>query len=307
MNIVVLEKIAITNNQVKRLEKLGNVKWFDNSNEEECKERITHADIVIIDWIDPSSFIQSMKSPSLLALMSTGYSWIKHRSEAREKDIIISNVPGYATNAVAEHIYGLLLSLIRKISVGDNNIKNGKKEKGYLKGSELKGKTIGIIGLGNIGTRVAEIAQCFDMKVTTYNRNPKNREGILDVSLDELLKTSDVICVTCQINDESKGLLNKNNLTLLKSNAVLVGTTWDIVVIEDIIPILQKRGIAGFAFDVAVEGGEINLPDELLQLDNVVLTPHAGFNTEEAIIRQTDICILNIEAFVRNEPVNIIN
>lgn len=307
MKIVVLEKIEIIEKQVKRLEQLGDVEWFDSSSEKECKERIKGADVVVVDWIDPSPFILSMKSPSLLALMSTGYGWIKHRAEARKQGILISNIPGYATEAVAEHIIGLALCVARQTMVGDRNIRAGKKEKGYLRGIELQGRRIGIIGLGQIGRRVAEISRSLGMEVVTYNRHSKSCEGIKDLSLNELLSSSDVICICCPLNDDSRGMLNKERLNLLKSNAILVGATWDIVVLDDLIPFLKSGRIGGMGFDVAVEGGKIDLPEDLLKIDNVVLTPHIGYNTVEAKIRQVDILISNIKAFKTAKPINIVN
>lgn len=195
MNIKVLEKIDVTKEQVERIEKLGKVSWFTNSSDEECKERIKDADIVVVDWIDPSSFILSMKSPSLLALMSTGFAWIQNRTEARSKNILISNIPGYAAEAVAEHVIGLTLSVARQTMVGDRNIRAGKKEKGHIVGIELKNRKMGIIGLGRIGSRVAEIAQCIGMDIATYNRHPKKIKGIADLSLDDLLSSSDIVCI----------------------------------------------------------------------------------------------------------------
>jgi phosphoglycerate dehydrogenase-like enzyme len=229
MKTVVLEKIEMTDEQVSRMEQLGEVERFDSSTDEECQQRIKGADVVVVDWIDPSPFILSMKSPSLLALMSTGYSWIQHRTEARGKGILISNIPGYATEAVAEHLIGLALCVARQTMIGDRGIRAGKKEKGYLRGIELKGRRIGIIGLGRIGKRVGEISRCLGMDVITYNRHPKSCEDIRDMSLNELLSTSDVICVSCPLNDDSKGMLNKERLKLLKSDAILVGATWDVV------------------------------------------------------------------------------
>ena len=105
------------------------------------------------------------------------------------------------------------------------------------------------------------------------------------------------VCVCCPLNEDSKGILNKDRLNLMKDDAILVGATWDVVVLGDLISVLKNNRIRGAGFDVAIEGGKIDLPEELLKLGNVVLTPHIGYNTVEAKIRQVDICISNIEAF----------
>lgn len=307
MKIVVLEKIEMAKEQIYRLEQLGEVEWFDSSNEEECKKRIKGTDVVVVDWIDPSPFILSMKSPSLLALMSTAYGWIEHRSEARKKGILISNIPGYATEAVAEHLIGLALCVARQTMVGDRYIRAGKKEKGYLWGIELRGKRMGIIGLGKIGRHLAKISQCLGMEVVTYNRHPKSREGIRDLPLNDLLSSSNIVSVCCPLNDDSKGMLDKDRLGLMKSNAILISTTWDVVVLTDLIFLLKSGHLRGAGIDIANNSNKINLPEELLKIENVVLTPHIGYNTVETKIRLVDMCISNIEAFNSGKPMNIVN
>jgi phosphoglycerate dehydrogenase-like enzyme len=307
MKIVVLESIAMTADQREALEQLGQVEWFDSSTEAEAIERTREKDVVVVDWVDPSPFLLNLKSPSLVTLMSTGYAWIQHRDEARGKDVLIANIPAYATEAVAEHLIGLSLCVMRRIAEGDRHLRSGHTSKGSFSGTELKGKTFGIIGLGNIGGRVAELARAFGMEIVTNNRTPKLSKGIKDLKLDELLSTSDVVAVTCSLNNDSRGMLDRERLNLMKPGAILVGTTWDVVIIEDILALLERGKLGGLGFDVAIEGGEIKLPDRLFKFDNVVLTPHVGFNTIEAKRRQVDTCIDNIRAFAHGTPKNIVN
>lgn len=304
--IVVLEKIDITDEQKSRLDSLGNVEYYDLSSEEESKKRVKDADVVVIDWIDPNPFLSSMKTPSLLTLMSTGYEWIDIK-KARELNISVSNVPGYAVEAVAEHIIGLALIAARESMIGDREIRKGNKEKGYLKGVEFLGRKAGIIGLGHIGIRVAEILSCFGMEVMAYDIEPKDTPGVKNVSLEELLQASDIVFVTCSLNKTSKNMLNMDNLKSMKKSAILVGTTWGVVDLNALINVLKNKLIFGAGFDISVEGSEIELPKELTELENIVLTPHIGFNTEEAKIRQVNICISNIEAYLKDKPENIIN
>lgn len=296
----------MTDRQKKWLDSLGDVEYYDSSNEEECKERVKNADVVLIDWIDPNPFLLSMKSPSLLALMSTGYSWIDIK-KARELNISVSNVPGYAAEAVAEHIIGLMFAVARKTIIGDTGIRKGKKEKGYLRGMELLGRKAGIIGLGRIGSRVAKFLSCFGVEVFAYDIEPKDVPGVKNVSLNKLLKSSDVVFVTCSLNDNSKNMLNLNRLKTMKKNAILVGTTWGVVDLDALIYVLKNKLIYGAGFDVSIEGSDIILPRELTELENIVLTPHIGYNTEEAKVRQVDICISNTEKYLKGEPQNIVN
>lgn len=307
MRIVVLESVEMTEQQADRLSRLGSVEHYSGLSEQECREKVKDADVVVVDWVDPSNFILDMKSPSLLALMSTGYDWISHRAKAAERGVLISNVPGYATEAVAEHILGLALCVARQTAFADREIKAGKKDKAHLRGIELSGRQIGIIGLGQIGRRVAEIATALGMRVVTYNRHPKSALPIKDVPLNDLLSTSDLVCVCCPLNDDSREMLGKERLGLLRSDAVIVATTWGVVVIDDLIPLMEKGRIRGAGLDVAVEGGSIELPDALLRLNNAVLTPHIAFNTVEAKGRQVDICISNVGSFLAGNPINTVN
>jgi len=304
--IVVLEKIDITDEKKKRLNSLGNLEYYNSSNLEECQERVKDAEVVVIDWIDPNPFLSSMKKPSLLALMSTGYDWINIK-KARELNVSVSNIPGYAAEAVAEHIIGLALAIARKTMIGDREIRKGNKEKGYLKGFEFLGRKAGIIGLGRIGSRVAKILSCFSMEIIGYDIQPKNVAGVKNVSLEELLRSSDAVFITCSLNKTSRNMLNIDNLKLMKKSAILVGTTWGVVDLNSLIHALKNKLIFGAGFDVSVEGSNIELPKELTELENIVLTPHIGYNTAEAKIRQVDICISNIEAYLKGKPENIIN
>lgn len=306
MKITVLEKIEMTKGQINRLNALGDVEYFDTSSTEECRERVKNTDVVVIDWIDPNPFLELMKRPSLLALMSTGYAWINVK-KARDLGISISNVPGYAAQAVAEHLIGLMFAVARKTISGDAGIKSGKKEKGYLKGIEMAGRKAGIIGLGNIGSRLAEMLSCFGMEAMACDIRQKGVPSVKNVFLDELLKTSDVVFVTCDLNDGSRNMLDAERLKLLKRDAILLASTWGVVNLEAITKILKNNGIFGAGFDVSIEGGDIVLPKEFTGLENVALTPHIGYNTEEAKIRQADICISSIEKYLAGGAVNIVN
>lgn len=158
MKIVVLEKVDFTPEQKARFQKLGEVEFYENSSLKESKERVKNADVAIIDFIAPNDFLENMQKGSLLALMSTGYGWIDTK-KAHELGISISNIPGYATEAVAEYLIGLILTTARKIIVGDKNIRRNNWDTAELKGIELKERILGIVGLGRIGLRVAEIAR----------------------------------------------------------------------------------------------------------------------------------------------------
>ncbi len=307
MKITVLEKIEMSADQKARLETLGEVRWFESSTPEEAKERIKNSDVVVVDWIDPSPFLLDMKFPSLLALLSTGFGWVQHREEARKRDIMIANVPGYSTEAVAEHLLGLTLCAARRITAGDRGLRAGNNKKGVLRGIELSGRTLGIIGLGNIGSRLARLAADLGMRVVSHSRTQKKNKTAPDVELDELLRISDVIAVCCPLNEDSKMLLGRDRLGHMKRGAILVSATWDVIDLEETMPLLADGRLFGLGLDAAVEGAEIKIPEKLMKFENVIITPHVAFNTAESVDRQMKICVDNIEAFVRRRPQNIVN
>ncbi|MCU0652925.1 MAG: 2-hydroxyacid dehydrogenase [Candidatus Pacebacteria bacterium] len=306
MKIVVLEKIEMTGAQRSRLMALGEVKFFDSSTELECRARVRGVDAAVIDWIDPNPFLEEMNNPSLLALMSTGYAWIDVK-RARQAGISISNIPGYATSAVAEHLIGLMFAVARKTLIGDTGIRSGKKDKGYLEGLEMAGRTAGIIGLGNIGQNVAQKLACFGMNAVAYDIKPIDVPIARSVSLEGLLEVSDVVFVCCDLNERSRNMLKLPQLKRLKPRAILISSTWGVLDIDDLVVLLRNKRIFGAGLDVSIEGGGIDLPKELTRLRSVVLTPHIGYNTREAKIRQADICIDNIEKYFAGKPQNIIN
>ncbi len=324
MKITVLEDMGFTPEQKDRLASLGQVEYYQHGEDLSTKtalELTKDSDVVVVNWIDPSPFILSMKTPSLVALMSTGFGWIQHMDEARERGTLVANIPAYATEAVAEHIFGLLLSFMKRINISSNWTREesdravvfgkeiGVVEKGTdsLVGRELQGKTIGIIGLGNIGSRVAELSKAFGMKTITFNRTPKNNPIAEDVSLETLLSRSDIVCVTCPLNADSKQMLNGSNFGLLKKNAVLTGATWGVIEENTLLEALKNNAIAGAAFDVALEGAERIENDELLTHPHFLCTKHNAYNTFEAAERQKDICIDNIESFLNATPLHIVN
>lgn len=326
MKITVLEHIPFSMKQKERLSKIGDVEYFEygeNIAIETALKQTKSSDVVVVNWIDPSQFILSLKRPSLVALMSTGYGWIQHLEEARNLGILVSNIPNYATESVAEHIWGLLLSFTKRISISSNWTRScdssgcvssifGRKittpqYEPSLIGVELKEKTLGIIGLGNIGSRVAEVAKAFGMNIITYNRRNKNSPIAADVSFEELLSQSDIICITCPLNDQSKQMINSKNMNLIKKSAILTGATWGIIEESALLELLKSEQIDGVAFDVALEGAEKIESDELLAHPRFLCTKHNAYNTIEAAERQRDICIDNIEAFVSGSAKNIIN
>lgn len=250
--IVILEDLNLSKDQEKEFQKLGAI-FYKKSSLQECKDRVKDADVVVIDWIEPNDFLQDMKENSLLALMSTGYGWVDIK-KAQKYGIKIANVPGYATEAVAEFMMGLILNLTRKINKASRQLIKRNWDQKNLISMELSGKTMGIVGFGQIGLRLAELARIFDMEILAYDIKKIISKNIKQMELNDLLKQSDIVAVTCAVNDRTRDLLNKEKLNLLKKETLLVASTWEIVDFKALSKKLLKKEIGGFGADVAYEG-----------------------------------------------------
>ena len=300
MKIAIMEKTNFSDEQVNKLKSLGDVDLYVDLSQEDANEIAPKYDVVIVNWLDPTPFLLKMRPGSMVALLSTGFGWITNLQEAQMKKISVSNIPQYSTEAVAEHLLGLLLGMSKDIFPA--LLKSRTTQQGF----ELKNKVVGIIGLGKIGSRFAEIMNFFDAKVITYNRNKKNSSLAQDVSLETLLAESDIICITCSSNESSKNMINVENCNRIKKGCVIIGSTWNIIDENVLLNLLKSNNISSASFDAAVEGAGC-VSKELESVKDLFLTPHIAFNTKEAEKRQLEICISNIESFIRGSPKNIIN
>ncbi|MCS7097088.1 MAG: D-2-hydroxyacid dehydrogenase [Candidatus Methanomethylicia archaeon] len=208
---------------------------------------------------------------------------------AKKRDIIVLNTPEAPSASVAELVFGMLLSLIRKISMCDKLMKNGEWPKKHALGFELKGKTIGIIGLGKIGKEVAKRAKAFEMKILYYDviRHDPATERELNVQfvdLDELLRISDIITIHVPLTHETHHLINEDKLKIMKRGAILVNTSRGAIVDgKALLKHLKNGHIYGACLDVFEnEPPKEPWEKELISLDNVIATPHIGSMTMEA-------------------------
>jgi D-3-phosphoglycerate dehydrogenase len=208
-------------------------------------------------------------------------------SEAAKKSgIVVLNTPEAPSDSVAELTIGLMLTIARRISFADYSMKDGKWAKKELEGLLLNGKTLGLIGLGNIGAKVAKIAKALGMKIVVFKRTPPSREllELLEaefVPLGELLRRSDVVSIHIPLTVQTTGLIGEKELSLMKKGAILVNTSRGGIVNEDeLLKALKSGRLGGAGLDVYCVEPPKNL--ELVQLLNVVCTPHIGAQTEEA-------------------------
>ena len=206
---------------------------------------------------------------------------------AKNKNIIVMNTPGGNTNATAEHTIGLIFSLLRKIPLANDTTHKGLWEKKKMKGSELKGKKIGIIGFGNVGKRVAELSNALGMDVFIYssyfNLVKENYKNYNSIDLSYIIKNSDIISFHCKPNKDGSSIITMNEINMMRKNCILINTARGNLINEtDLKTALENKLIQGAALDVF--NNEPATKSELFNLKNIILTPHIAASTNEAQI-----------------------
>ena len=267
----------------------------------------------------------------LIATMSTGFDHIDIK-EAKSRSVLVSNVPSYGENTVAEHTFALILALSRKIIESVERTKRGDFSLDGLRGFDLKGKTIGVIGTGKIGKHVIRMAKGFEMNIIAYDAYPSNdyaqQIGYSYVSLDELLSSSDIITLHAPLTDQTHHMINCNNMKKIKKGAILINTArGGLVETECIINGLKEKILSAVGLDVLEDECFIREEKQLLATeflktcdmkvvlqehmlidqDNVIVTPHNAFNSKEALQRILDTSIDNIKKFFDGSAVNVVN
>ncbi|TSC64852.1 MAG: D-lactate dehydrogenase [Parcubacteria group bacterium Gr01-1014_91] len=266
----------------------------------------------------------------LIATRSTGYDHID-LAAAKARGIAVANVPFYGENTVAEFAFALLLALSRRIIDADERVREGTFSPTGLRGFDLSGKTLGVVGTGHIGAHIIRMAQGFGMKVIGFDAFPNadlsHTLNFTYVSLAELLAQSDIITLHVPYNEHTHHLINKENIGGIKKGAYLINTARGAVVETDALVDALKNGtLAGAALDVLEEEGDLldattllNAPhpkaeDLKILLENhyliehprVIVTPHLAFNTQEAVERILNTTVENIRGFVNGAPANIV-
>lgn len=290
-----------------------NVAVYDDADETKMASRLEGCEILITKENPvPASMIESFpESLKLIVEAGTGYNNIDIVA-ARKKGITVCNVPAYSTERVVETQLMLMLMLastmheqVRMLYRGDkSNFENYLSVPHY----ELLGKTLGIVGAGRIGKRVAEVASVLGMKVLVYTRTPQpDTENYRHVSLETLLTESDYVSLHCPLTEQTHHLLNKERLSLMKKSAFLINTARGPLIDEKaLIEVLKEKQIAGAALDVQ-EVEPMASDNELYLLDNVILTPHMGWKGLETRQRMLKIMVDDVKAYVEGNPINVVN
>jgi phosphoglycerate dehydrogenase-like enzyme len=243
----------------------------------------------------------------LVATRTAGYSHVDVGA-ASARGVAVAAVPGAATQSVAEYTFGALLALQRRLFEAREATRDGRFEYRGFRGFELAGRTLGVVGLGAIGLRVAELAQAFGMCVLAWSRRQAEVPGVELVTLEELLARSDVVSVNVALTDETRGLLGAERLALLKPGAILVNTARGGIVDDEALRRLLEAGrLGGAVLDVLeTEPPERDVLVRLASAPNVLVTPHIAFHTDEALSRQFDGMTENVLAFLAGTPRNLV-
>lgn len=293
---------------------LGKFVKYDTTAKDEVKERIEDADVVISNKVLLNETnLPYAKNLKLICIAATGTNNVDLKY-AKEKGIAVTNVAGYSTTSVTENTFAALFYLLHSLSYYDNYVKSGEYSKSPIFTNldmpyyELKGKTYGIIGLGQIGKSVASIAKAFGCNVIYYSTSGRNTASEYKrVELDELLKTSHVISVHAPLNEATKGLINYERMSLMRKNSILINMgRGGIVIEEDLARILDEDKIKGAALDV-LTSEPINAANPLLKLKNpnkLLITPHLAWASSEARAVLVQEIFKNIQAFFNDEKRN---
>ncbi len=313
MKIVLLEDLAISSseleNYVQKLESLGHtfVAYPKTSDLETLKNEVKDADVVML--ANMPFPLEALEAASHVQFIDVAFTGVDHipGAAAKEKGITISNASGYATEAVAELVLSEIIFDLRKLAALQARGKKGLSKEG-IRGQLLQGKTIGIVGAGVIGREIARLCKAFGCKVLGYNRSTINDPNFdAQLPLEDLLTQSDIVTLHVPFTGQTKGLIGKEQLKAMKPSAILVNTARGPIVDEKaLIEALQEGTIAGAILDVFDQEPPLPADYPLLELPNVILTPHIGFDSQESMALRAQIVFDNLFAWLDHQPQNVI-
>lgn len=309
MKIVLTDADTVTKGDLSFdfLEKLGEVTYYGLTSENEVKERVRDADIVICNKTPMNrSNLEGAKNLKYIGLFATGYNNIDIEY-CRERGIAVCNAPAYSTDSVAQLAFALILEIVNRVRDYRDLVDKGDwiKSRSFsmfpIALMELKGKTLGIIGYGSIGEKTAEIAHAFGMRVIAYNRSPKTAPNVTFTDLDTLFRESDIVSLHCPLNEQSRNLINKDAIAKMKNGAILINTARGPIVDEQALAEALKSGKL-LAAGVDVLQTEPMTPDcPLYGIENCIITPHIAWAAPETRERLLKIVGDNLEGFLRGE------
>jgi len=316
MKIVILDGFTANPGDLswKGLEELGMLTVYDRTRPEETVARAAEADIVLTNKVIINrEMMAQLPQLKYIGVLATGYNVVDIEA-AHERGIIVTNVPAYSTESVAQMVFAHLLTVTNRTEHYALQNRQGRWSKNPdfcywdFPHLELAGKTFGIVGLGNIGRRVAEIALAFGMQVKALTSKSADTlpAGIEKADLEVLLATSDVISLHCPLTDTTRHLINRDTLSKMRPSAILINTgRGPLVDDQAVASALAKGQLAAFCADVLTEEPP-KADNPLLNQPNAFITPHIAWATEEARSRLLQVAISNVQAFLNAQPKNVV-
>ncbi|MCI6457671.1 MAG: 2-hydroxyacid dehydrogenase [Clostridium sp.] len=313
MKLVILEPLGVEKEKLLNMAEsmLGDrveITYYDNRVEdtETLIKRSKEAEIVVLSNFKYKKEVME-KCPNL-KMVCVAFTGVDHVDidYCRERGITVCNCAGYSTSAVADLVFGMLINIYRNIDKCNKVTREGGTKNGLV-GFELEGKKFGVVGTGAIGMRVANIAKAFGCEVYGYSRTVKEGNGIKYVDLNALLSTCDIVSLHVPLNDSTKGLINEENIKLMKKNAVLINTARGPVIDSKALSDALKNGtIAGAGVDVFEIEPPIPTDHVLFEAPNLIVTPHVAFATKESMVKRAEIVFENINKYMNGNPQNLI-
>lgn len=315
MKIVVLDGYTLNPGDLSwnELKNLGEVKIYDRTSPEEVLDRISDSEIIFTNkTVISKEIIESCKNLKYIGVLAAGYNVvdIKH---AKEREIVVTNTPGYSRKSVVQFVFALILETAHHVWDHNLKVKSGEweKRKDFCFWDypliELEGKTLGIIGAGNIGKENIPIAKAFGMNILVYDRFLNEDLGEYQVSLDNLLKNSDIITFHCPLTEETKDLIREDNILKMKDKVILINTSrGELAREKDIYKYLENGKIGYYATDV-VSTEPILEDNILLKAKNCIITPHIAWAPKESRERLLNIAINNLKFYLSGVIVNKVN
>lgn len=312
MKLVILEPLGVNKDKLLGMaaDVLGGdveIIYYDTRVEdtEILVERSKEADVVVLSNLPyKKEVIENCENLKMICVAFTGVDHVD-LNYCKEREITVCNCAGYSTVAVADLVFGMVISLYRNIIPCDKVTREGGTKNGLV-GFELEGKKFGVVGAGAIGIRTAMIAKAFGCEVYVYSRTKKEIDSVKFVDLDTLLSTCDVVSLHVPLNDSTKGLINKEKLALMKESAILINTARGPVVDSSALAEALNSGkIAGAAVDVFEVEPPIPTDHVLFGAKNLIVTPHVAFATAEAFEKRAVIVFDNIKKWMMGEPQNV--
>lgn len=318
-NIVILDGFTTSpeNDLWEDIKSLGNTNVYERTDAKDVLSRAHDAEYILTNKTPIKNAIEEGLLPNLkyIGLLSTGVP-PNMLDAAKKMGVVVTNIPAYSTDSVAQMIFAFILNMSFKLNIHNDKVHNGEWDRlidfcFYDKGiNEIKGKTLGLIGFGSIGRRVSEIANVFGMNIIVHTRTQKdkpNYENFSWVSKESVFKDSDYLALACPFTEETKEIVNKQTLSLMKKTACLINTSRGGCVNEIDLAYALDNDIISFASVDVLSTEPPKKDNPLLKAKNCIITPHIAWATKEARERLAKIAYENIKCFMDGKPQNVVS